>query len=539
MDSTLNGGAIDVAVSSHRERFGMIRLSILQHVAKKLLHCLVITSLSLPILCISGLAQHSAQENNHSRDYMLAGEAIPPMPVDRQIADALKKVSPAVIRANIETLIRFNNRNTISSTETDLPPGTGINAAADWIKSQFENYSKACGSCLEVKVDSFTQQPEGGFNGGKPRVVKPTPIRNIYAILRGTDPIQAKRMYLVTGHYDTRVTDVMNTHAFAPGANDDSSGTAVSLEAARILSQYKFPATIVFVAVAGEEQGLYGSRHLAEVAKQEEWQLEGVLNDDIVGGDTTPGDKLQNKSLVRIFSQGILPSAPIDTIRRMLILGMDNDTPSRQLAREVLAVDRTYLATPKTAVPKNRTSYPLKAVMELRLDRYLRGGDHSSFSDEGFPAVRITEWRENFDHQHQDVRNEKGVEYGDLLKFDDFNYIAQVARLNMATLATLASSPGIPQNVHIVTTNLDNNTTLTWEAPDAGGNDVHYQIVWRETTASDWQYATDAAKFGATQQNHSATLPVSKDNVFFGVRSCDAAGHCSQAVAPLPERRSR
>jgi hypothetical protein len=176
--------------------------------------------------------------------------------------------------------------------------------------------------------------------------------------------------------------------------------------------------------------------------------------------------------------------------------------------------------------------------MERRLDRYLRGGDHSAFSAEGFAAVRFTEWRENYNHQHQHVRTENGIEYGDLLKFDDFDYIAQVARLNMATLATLASSPGVPQNVHIVTANLDNNTTLKWDPPAAAGGAIHYQIVWRETAASDWQFSTGAEKYGATPANTSVTLPVSKDNVFFGVRACDSAEHCSQAVAPMPEGRS-
>jgi hypothetical protein len=175
--------------------------------------------------------------------------------------------------------------------------------------------------------------------------------------------------------------------------------------------------------------------------------------------------------------------------------------------------------------------------MELRLDRYLRGGDHSSFSALDFPAVRFTEWRENFNHQHQHVRTENGIEYGDLIKFDDFAYIAQVARLNMATLGTLASSPGIPQNVRIVTTNLDDNSTLKWDPPTAAPATVHYQIVWRETTAFDWQFFADAAKYGATPTANAATLPISKDNVFFGVRACSADGHCSQAVAPKPEGR--
>jgi hypothetical protein len=486
--------------------------------------------LSVLVVCCATFASAQQPSSAAARhDYSTAGTPIPVPPVDKQIATALTKVSVEKIKTNIEALVAFKNRSTVSSTESNLPAGTGAFAAADWVKSQFESYSQACGGCLEVKEDSFVEQPLTGLTAYRSRIVKPTPIRNVYAVLRGTDPTAAKRMYLITGHYDTRETDVMNTHDPAPGANDDASGTAVSLEAARVLSQLKFPATLVFVCVAGEEQGLNGSRHLAKLAKQQEWQLEGVLNNDIVGGDTTPGTSLQDKSRVRVFSQGILPSAPTEEIQQMLALGMDSDTPSRQLAREVLSADRTYFST---GHPR-----PFTAVMELRLDRFLRGGDHSSFSNEDFPAVRFTEWRENYDHQHQHVRMENGVEYGDLLKFDDFGYIAQVARLNIATLATLASSPGMPENARVVTTNLDNNTTLKWDPPSASSGAIHYQIVWRETTANDWQFAADAQKYGATTESNTATLPVSKDNVFFGIRACDAFGHCSQAVAPIPEQK--
>jgi len=469
-------------------------------------------------------------------DFEKAGKPIAVEPMDKQIDAALKHVSAETIKANIEKLVSFNNRSTISSTETDLPPGTGILAASDWIEAQFKAYSAACGGCLEVKVDDFVEQPPTGAAAARARIVKPTRLRNVYAILRGTDPVAAKRMYLVTGHYDTRETNIMETHSFAPGANDDSSGTAVSMEAARVLSKYKFPATLVFVCVAGEEQGLNGSRHLAKLAKSEGWQLEGVLNNDIVGGDTTPGDTLQSKTRVRVFSQGILPTAPAAEIAALLGAGLDNDSASRELAREVLDVDRTYFAKSATVVKPGQMK-PLLGVMELRLDRYLRGGDHSSFSNEGFAAVRFSEWRENFNHQHQHVRTENGIEYGDLLKFDDFNYIAQVARLNMATMATLADAPGIPQSVHIVTTNLDNNSILKWEPPTAASGLVHYELVWRETAATDWQYSADAAKYGYTDTSKAATLPVSKDNTFIGVRACNAAGQCSQAVVPAPEPR--
>jgi hypothetical protein len=280
---------------------------------------------------------------------------------------------------------------------------------------------------------------------------------------------------------------------------------------------------LVFVSVAGEEQGLYGSQHLAERARKEGWELEGVLNNDIVGGDTTPGDKLQSKQRVRVFSAGIDPNLPIEQIRQIVNTGADDDSPSRQLAREILSVGRAY------------TSSSLHPIMELRLDRFLRGGDHRSFSDAGFPAVRFTEWRENFDHQHQSVRVENGKQYGDLLQYVDFNYVAQVAKLNIATLATLAASPGMPQHVRVSTSNLDNDTILKWDAPLSCTQPVKYQIVWRETWVNNWEYGVDAAKFPGAGPN-SARLPVSKDNLFFGVRACTAAGICSQAVAPVPSR---
>lgn len=468
-------------------------------------------------LSISATATLSAQK----LDFQAIGAPVAPAAIDPAIAKALEQVSSEKIQATIEKLVAFNSRNTLSSMETDLKPGTGISAAADWIHAQFQAISDGCGGCLEVKDDIFTYTPpEPDPTGRKSRFAGPTKLHNVYAILRGSDPAQAKRMYLITGHYDTRNSDTMDDHGFAPGANDDSSGTAVSIENARVLSKLKLPATLVFVTVAGEEQGLTGAHHLSELAKQENWQLEGVLNNDIVGGDTTPGDTaLQSKTLVRVFSQGVLPNTPAAELRTLLMTGADNDTPSRQLAREVLSADRTYFHTAATA-PGPLT---LKPVMELRLDRYLRGGDHSMFSADGFPAVRFTEWRENFNHQHQNVRKENGVQFGDLLQFDDFKYMARVARLNAATLATLASSPGMPQAVKIVTRNLDNNSTLHWDAPLAPGSDVHYQIVWRETSANDWQYAVDAAKVPSSDSivkgPLAATLPISKDNVFFGVRA--------------------
>ena len=473
------------------------------------------------------------------------GQAIPPAPIDPAIAGALQQVSPGHIRATIEKLVSFNNRSTLSSMDTDLAPNTGVSAAADWIESEFKRYSAACGNCLEVKRDDFI---EPASTAPYARITKPTRISNIYAILRGSDPAQAARMVLVTGHYDSRNSTNENSHDPAPGANDDASGTAVSLESARVLSQLKFPSSIVFVAVAGEEQGLNGSSHLAKLAKSQNWQLEAVLNNDIVGGDTTPGNteapNLQDKNAVRVFSEGVPANATLDHLHAIQTLGAENDSSSRELARAIADIAATYFRTtsehsPSSAMPPHvhnnmmRVTPAFHPVLIFRRDRFLRGGDHTSFNQEGFPAVRFTEWAENFNHQHQNVRVENGIQYGDLLQFVDFNYVANVARLNAATLATLASAPGVPQNVRILTTALDNNSELTWDPPTGAPADTTYQVVWRPTDQPLWTMYADAGPA------HSLKLSISKDNVVFGVRSADAAGHRSTAVLPTPERGPR
>jgi Peptidase family M28 len=453
-----------------------------------------------------------------------AGRPIAAAPADPDVLHALAGVSADHIRQTISKLVDFRTRNTASSMDTGLSPNTGVTAAAKWIEQQFREISDGCHGCLEVKTDTFIQP---GDAAPRSRIKAPTTVTNIYAILRGTDPAQASRMYLVTGHYDSINSNVFanwaDTSGFAPGANDDASGTAVSMECARVLTRHHWPATIVFVAVAGEEQGLMGSAHLAKLAKDQGWQLAGVLNNDIVGGDTTPGDTLQDKTRVRVFSQGIPATATPEEIKRALDLGLESDGQSRELARVVTSVGRTYFH-----------AGTFRPVLEFRLDRYLRGGDHLSFNKQGFAAIRFTEWRENFDHQHLNVRLENGKQYGDLLKYVDFNYVANVARLNAATLATLASAPAAPEEVRIVTTNLDNNSTLRWKPGTGTPQSGRFDIVWRDTSAPDWQFhhpvpAGDAAK-------GSFTLPVSKDNVIFGVRACNAAGECSPAVAPMPQR---
>jgi hypothetical protein len=476
---------------------------------------------------------------------LTTGRPITPAPADPAIVAALQQVSPDQIKAVITKLVSFNNRSTLSSLDTDLPPNTGVNAAADWIESEFKSISSACSNCLEVKRDTFTEPASTAPNA---RITKPTKITNVYAILRGTDPAQAARMVLVTGHYDSRNTTNANTHDPAPGANDDASGVAVSLESARVLSKLKFPSTIVFVAVAGEEQGLNGSAHLAKLAKSENWQLEAVLNNDIVGGDTTPGNttppNIPDKTAVRVFSEGIPANATPEQIRAIQNLGTEGDSPSRELARAVVDVSATYLhptsqrlsAGTPAGRPHSMAMRMIPAfhpVLIFRRDRFLRGGDHTSFNQEGFAAVRFTEWTENFNHQHQNIRVEDGTQFGDLLQYVDFNYVANVTRLNAATLATLASAPGKPQNAHILTTALDNNSELTWEAPAGAPANTTYEVVWRETDQPTW---TDFASAGSAL---SLKLAVSKDNVVFGVRSVDPAGHSSIAVLPTPERNAR
>ena len=518
----------------------------------------------------------------------LAQQPIAPAPADPALAAALQHVSPDRIHADIAKLVTFNNRSTLSSMESGLPPGTGVIAASDWIFAEFTRISAACNNCLDVQRDDFIEPPQ---TGPLARILKPNRIVNIYAVLRGSDPAQSSRRVLVTGHYDSRNSSNFNTRDAAPGANDDASGVAVSLECARILSSsgIKFPATIVFVAVAGEEQGLNGSLHLARLAKSEAWQLEAVLNNDIVGGDTTPGDMLQDKSAVRVFSEGVPGTSTLDELHKIQTVGAESDSPSRELARAILDVSTTYfkpgaLHAPPVAGGRARSNVvrfvpAFHPVLIFRRDRFLRGGDHSSFNLEGFPAVRFTEWRENFDHQHQNVRvapegqasasgsaaspnsaaptsvnsaaptsanaavptSASTVQYGDLLQFVDPEYVANVARLNAATLAVLALAPAPPQNVRVLTTNVDNNTTLTWQPPAGLPASASHEIVWRDTTAPTW---TDfqavpnqpAASTTAAPPTISITVPLSKDNVIFGVRSVDPSGHRSLAVYPAASR---
>jgi hypothetical protein len=451
-----------------------------------------------------GLSSLALAQNNASSSGATTSDA---MPVDSRIAAALQQVSAERIQANIKKLVSFGTRSTISAQDPGaISAERGVGAAREWIRAEFEHYAKDCGGCLEVKTDAFTEPAAD-------RIPNATEITNVYAILKGTDAANAKRIVLVTGHYDSRNSDILDTKGNAPGANDDGSGTAVSLECARVLSKMKFPATIVFLTVAGEEQGLNGSQHFAKMAKDQGWNIEAVLNNDIVGGDKSPE---QDHSMVRVFSEGLPAAATDQDIRRIRALGGENDSASRQLARYIAEVSRAY-------------DSGVKPTLVFRLDRFLRGGDHYSFNQQGFAAVRFTEFREDFHHQHQNVRTENGTEYGDLLKFVDFDYVAHVTRLNAATLASLASAPAPPANVHLLAKDLENDSAFTWES-SPGGLASGYEILWRATSSPDWEHVE---KVGDVTR---ATLKLSKDNVIFAVRAVDAHGHESLPVVPAPER---
>ena len=429
------------------------------------------------------------------------------LPVDPRIAAALQQISAQRIQVNIEKLVSFQTRSTLSAQDpASIAGGRGIGAAREWIKSEFERYARDCGGCLEVKIDSFTEAPAD-------RIPKPTEITNVYAVLKGTDSESARRIVLITGHYDSRNSDNFNGIDAAPGANDDGSGIAVSLECARVLSQLKFPATIIFLTVAGEEQGLYGSQHFAQMAKSAEWNIEAVLNNDIVGGDNNPQ---QDPSVVRVFSEGVPAAATDADLRQIRSLGGESDSSSREVARYVSEVSRTY----DTGV---------KPMLLFRLDRYLRGGDQYSFNQRGYAAVRFTEYREDYNHQHQNVRTANGIEYGDLPKFVNYDYIAAVARLNAATLASLASASAPPGKVRLLTKELENDSTLTWES-SPGGRANSYEVLWRATTSPEWEHVE------AEGNVLRATVPRSKDNVIFAVRAVDQEGHRSLPMVPLPER---
>ncbi|GAB3463932.1 M20/M25/M40 family metallo-hydrolase [Massilia terrae] len=421
-----------------------------------------------------------------------------------EIEKAVSEISAKRIEAYIRKLVSFGTRHTMSDTSSDT---RGIGAARRWIKSELERCG--AGTRMQVTYDSYVDQ-------GGPRISRPTEVVNVVATLPGTQPESKDRMYVVSGHYDSRVTDVMNDTADAPGANDDASGTAAVMEMACVMARHNFDATLVFMTVAGEEQGLLGAKHFADQAKKNGWNIAGMYDNDIIGSSHAD-DGRKDDGQVRLFAQGVPPGKEMsEALRTLVTTGGENDSITRQLARHTKEQGERYVKG-------------FKVNVIYRTDRYLRGGDHSPFLANGYAAVRFTEPNENFDHQHQDLRTENGKVYGDLPEFDDFNYIAKVTKVNVAGLASLALAPAAPQKVGARTDKLENDTTLVWEAnqePDLAG----YRIVWRETTAPFWQ----GAKYVGNVTE--ASVKLSKDNYFFGVQAVDKDGNVSPATYPVPKR---
>ena len=420
----------------------------------------------------------------------------------KELERILRDVDQRRIEATVRKLVSFGTRHTLS-TQDD--PNRGIGAARDWIFAEMSKYAADSGGRMTVELQSYIQQPDGG------RIPVPTKITNVVATLRGS--VAPNRVYVITGHYDSRVTDILNATDDAPGANDDASGVAVVMEAARVLAKRDSAATLIFAPVAGEEQNLYGSNHLATVLKAAGTDVQGMFTNDIVGSSTAD-DGTRDPRTIRLFTEGVPTSeTPAEAnIRRAV--GGENDSPARQLGRFV-----------RDVADNDATGMDVRVI--YRRDRYLRGGDHISFLTQGYPAARFTEPNENYAHQHQDVRVENGVQFGDLIEFCDFAFMSRVCKVNVATLWSAANAPGTPKNVRILTAQLTNNTDLAWDRgtePDLAG----YEVVWRETTDPEWTHVIRVGDVTST------SIDMSKDNVFFGVRAVGRSGLRSQVRFPVP-----
>jgi len=427
---------------------------------------------------------------------------------NRQIASIVRQIDARNIERTILKLVSFGTRNTLSEQND---PNRGIGAARDWLYGEFLRAAESSGGRMTVEKQSF-EQPKAA------RVPQPTMLTNIVATLKGTQPESAQRIYVVSGHYDSMCTSPTDAKCDAPGANDDASGTAAILEMARVMAQFDFDATIVFMTVPGEEQGLLGSTYFAEQAKKNTLNIEAMFTNDIIGS-SVGGNGVHDARTVRVFSEGVPSNETSAEANTRRSVGGENDSPSRQLARFIKETAEAY-------VPQ------MKVTMVYRRDRYGRGGDHMPFLERGYAAVRFTEPNEDYRHQHQNVRVENAVKYGDLPEFDDYNYIANVARINAAALAMAALAPARPRNVLILTARLSNDTDLKWDAnkePDLAG----YEIVWRDTTSPFW---TNSKAVGSVTTY--TVKGMSKDNFFFGVRAVDKDGNRSPVSYPRPLGRT-
>ena len=449
-------------------------------------------------------------------------------PLDPRIEQVMKDISPQRVEQHIRKLAAFGTRHTLSDTVSDT---RGIGAARRWIAAELQACSKAAGGRLQVEMRSFTE-PTGA------RVPQPAELVDVVATLPGTSEASKSRLLVVSGHYDSRNTDVMDAKGVAPGANDDASGVAAMMEMACAMAKHQFDATLIFMAVPGEEQGLLGAAQFAREARRQGLDVEAMITNDIIG--SSHGDKGQYQpKLVRLFADGLDPlmrdygtprkdarasesenanvAAAYQQLRTLALAGGVHDLPTDQLGRHIKAAGERY-------VP----GFTVELIN--RRDRYLRGGDHIPFLERGYAAVRMTEPVENFDHQHQNLRIVDGHVYGDLPEFVDFTYVADVARINAAALGTLAIAPAAPRNVRLEASELTNDSTLSWEAstdPLVTG----YRVVWRATGSPVWQSSQDTGLVTELR------LPVSKDNVIFGVQALSKSGQSSLASYPLPLRR--
>ena len=435
---------------------------------------------------------------------VLAAEV--PAAADPEIARLVRDVSQSRLETTIRALAGFGTRHSLSATDD---PKRGIGAARRWIKARLDACAAEAGARLKVEFDEFVQEPSA-------RVPKAVPMVNVVATLEGVDPVAKARTLVVSGHYDSMCSNVMNSECDAPGANDDASGTAVVMELACVFAKSRFPATLVFMAVAGEEQGLLGATHWAKVAHERGVNVEAMITNDIVGNAHDDTGR-RDASILRLFAEGVPADKQVsEEWQQRLATGGENDSAPRELARTIRDAALRY-------VPE------MTVKIVYRRDRYLRGGDHIPFLAEGFTAVRFTEAHEDFRHQHQDVRIVDGVQFGDLPQFVDFDYLSRVARVNAAALASLASAPSAPVGVRIETMRLENQTTLSWRANPEPGI-AGYEIVWRETTAPFWQ----GAEFVGNVTR--ASVPMSKDDYLFSVRAVGGGGQRSLATYPLTLR---
>jgi hypothetical protein len=424
---------------------------------------------------------------------------------DPEIKKMVSEVSSENMEATVKKLVSFGTRHTLSDTKSST---RGIGAAQRWVKSEFDNYAKASNGRLTSEIDYFTIKADGR------RIKNDSQLGNVMATLKGTDATD-DRVLIISGHLDSRATDVMDSTIDAPGANDDGSGVAAMMELAKIMCKREFPFTIIFVAVVGEEQGLYGAKYLADKAKNQNWNVIAMINNDMIGNSLSSGTQLRDNTQVRVFSETIpyLETEAEAKIRKST--NRDNDSPSRQLARYIKTVTNQYVEQ-------------LDIKLVYRNDRFLRGGDHTPFSQNGFTAIRYCEMNENFDHQHQTVRKENNIQYGDLPEFMDFEYMKKVACSNLATLSNLAWSPKAPKNVSIEVKEVTNFSVLNWNKPD--GKPIYgYNILIRETSSPIWEKSIFV-------KDTKAEIPYSKDNFFFAVQSVDELGHSSLPVFPVPIR---